>query len=192
MDPNADIETTATAPVSIRLAAPGIGVAGARTGEAYERHAAAIHGFLVRTVRDGEAAADLLADTYTRLLVEERAGRWPDQPRAWLYRVASNLAMSRGRRLRVAARVDQVLQARHRDRVSDSPDMAVLVRERRTDLDRALAHLSADARVALLLAAQGYDGATIAGMIGRTEAATRTLMCRSRLRMRDELREVDQ
>jgi RNA polymerase sigma factor (sigma-70 family) len=191
MDPNADLETIATATVPVQLAVLRVGVAASQTGEAYERHAAEFHGFLVRTVRDGDVAADLLADAFTRLLLEERGRRWPDQPRAWLYRVASNLAISRGRRLRVATRVDQVLQARHRDRVSDSPDAEVLRRERRADLDQALAHLGADARVALLLAARGFDGATIAGMIGRTEAATRTLMCRSRLRMRDELREVD-
>jgi DNA-directed RNA polymerase specialized sigma24 family protein len=99
--------------------------------------------------------------------------------------------MSRGRRLQVGARVDRVLQARFRDRLSDSPDIEVLKRERQGDLDRALALLGSDARVALLLAAHGFDGATIAVTIGRTEAATRTLMCRARLRMRDELREGD-
>jgi RNA polymerase sigma factor (sigma-70 family) len=166
-----------------------IGAAGAQTGSAFEQHSAEIHGFLVRTVRDIEAAADLVADTFTKMLIEERAGRWPDHPRAWLYRVASNLAMSRGRHLQVATRVDRVLQGRTRDGVADSPDIEVLRRERRTDLDRALAGLPADARVALLLAAQGYDGATIALTLGRTEASTRTLMSRSRLRLREQLRE---
>jgi RNA polymerase sigma-70 factor (ECF subfamily) len=189
MDPNADVETTAAGPVL--LAPIRVGAAGAQTGAAYERHAAEVHGFLVRTVRDADVAADLLADAFTKLLLEERGGRWPDNPRAWLYRVASNLAMSRGRRLQVAARVDRALQARHRDRVSPSADDEVLGRERRGDLNRALALLGAEARVALLLAAQGFDGATIAATIGRTEAATRTLMCRSRMRLREELREDD-
>jgi RNA polymerase sigma factor (sigma-70 family) len=165
MDPNADLETISPATVPVQLAALRVGVAAAQTGEAYERHAAEIHGFLVRTVRDGDVAADLLADAFTRLLLEERAGRWPDQPRAWLYRVTSNLAISRGRRLRVAARIDQVLQARHRDRVSDSPDAEVLRRERRADLDRALALLGADGRVALLLAAKGFRAATGRGYV---------------------------
>ncbi len=190
MDPNVDPETSSTPTVAVlrepRLAA----VAGVRTGEAYERHAAEVHGFLVRTVRDGEAAADLLADAFTRLLLEERAGRWPDQPRAWLYRVASNLSMSRGRRLVVATRVDRVLRARH-DGTSAAPEAEVLRRERRGDLDRALARLGADARTALLLAAAGFDGVTIASTIGRSAAATRTLMCRARLQLRDELGEAE-
>lgn len=189
MDPNTDVETTSTAIVPGLHAPVRVGVAGAQTAAAYERHAAEVHGFLIRTVRDSEVAADLLADTFTKLLLEERRGRWPDHPRPWLYRVASNLAMSRGRRLQVAARVDRVLQARHRDQMSDPPDIEVLRRERRSDLDRALGLLGTDARAALLLAAQGFDGATIAVTIGRSEAATRTLMCRSRMRLRDELRE---
>ena len=189
MDPNADVETTSTSAMPVLLTPVQVGVAGAQTGDAYRRFATEVHGFLVRTVRDDDVAADILADAFTALLVEERGGRWPDHPRAWLYRVASNLATSRGRRLQAAARVDRALQARHEDRESASPDAEVLRRERRGDLDRALSLLGADARAALLLAAQGFDGATIAVTIGRTEAATRTLMCRSRMRLRDELRE---
>lgn len=164
---------------------------GTRTGEAYERHAGELHGFLVRTVRDPESAADLLADVFTRLFVEERDGRWPDQLRGWLYRVATNLAMSRGRHLQVVARVDRVLQARYAEPRDSSPDMEVLRRERRGDLDRALEHLPSDARTALLLAAQGFDGRSISQAIGRTEVATRALLCRSRIRLRELLREVE-
>jgi len=180
MEPSAD----ATAPVRID---PG----GAQTAGAYERHAGEINGFLVRTVRDVEAAADVLADAFTRLLIEERRGRWPDNPRAWLYRVATNLAMSRGRHLQVAARVDRVLQSSARDHLAASPDVEVLRRERQSALDRALATLDPDARAALLLASQGFDGATIATTIGRSETATRALMFRSRARLRDLLREDD-
>jgi len=176
------VDVQATAPVRAAIA-------GAQTGAAYERHSAEIHGFLVRTVRDSEAAADLLADTFTRLLVEERGNRWPDQPRAWLFRVASNLAMSRGRHLQVGARVLRVLHTWDAERVEEPADAEVLRRERRGDLDRALGTLGRDARVALLLAAQGFDGAAIAATIGRTQTATRTLMFRSRLRLREELRE---
>jgi RNA polymerase sigma-70 factor, ECF subfamily len=188
MDPNADVETPPAATLPVLQALVHVGAAGSRTSDAYERHAAEIYGFLVRTVRDVEAAADLLADTFTRALIEERGGRWPDQPRAWLYRVASNLAMSRGRRIQVALRVDRVLQARYEERHAASPEAEVLEHERRSDLDRALGLLGADARAALLLAAQGFDGVTIAATIGRTEVATRTLMCRSRMRLREELR----
>jgi RNA polymerase sigma-70 factor (ECF subfamily) len=164
---------------------------GAQTTEAYEQLAGELHGFLIRTVRDPEAAADLLADAFTRLFVEESAGRWPDQPRGWLYRVATNLAMSRGRHLRVVARVTQVLQGGYQEPRDTSPDVEVLRRERRSELDDALDRLPVDARTALLLAAQGFDGRAVSVAIGRSELATRALLCRSRLRLREMLREAE-
>lgn len=166
-------------------------VPGAQTGDAYEQLAPELFGFLVRTVRDPEAAADLLADLFTRLLLEERRGRWPDQPRGWLYRVATNLATSRGRHLQVVARVDQVLRGRYEEPRQSSPDLELLRQERTGDIDRALGQLPIDARTALLLAAQGFDGRAISREIGRSEVATRALLCRSRIRLRTLLREVE-
>ncbi len=37
------------------------------------------------------------------------------------------------------------------------------------------------------MAAQGFDGAEIAAAIGRTPLATRSLMCRARLQLRQRL-----
>jgi len=51
--------------------------------------------------------------------------------------------------------------------------------------------LAPDARVALLLAAQGFSGREIAETIGRSEIATRTLMCRARLDLRRRLEAAD-
>jgi RNA polymerase sigma-70 factor (ECF subfamily) len=187
MEPGPDPEA-AVATMRVVESRPELG---ARTGEAYERLSGELHGFLVRTVRDPEAAADLLADVFTRLLLEERQARWPEQPRAWLYRVASNLAMSRGRHLQVVARVDRALRGTYHEPRAASPDAEVLRRERRGDLDRALDQLTTDARTALLLAAQGFDGRAISEAIGRSELATRALMCRSRVRLRELLREVE-
>lgn len=187
MEPGLESETA----VATLRVADVRNVDGARTGDAYEHLSAELYGFLVRTVRDPDAAADLLSDVFTRLLIEERQGRWPHRPRAWLYRVATNVAMSRGRHLQVMARADRILQARYSEPRDAGPDIEVLRRERRGDLDRALETISRDARAALLLAAQGFDGRAISAAIGRTEVATRALLCRSRLQLRDRLREVE-
>jgi RNA polymerase sigma-70 factor (ECF subfamily) len=164
---------------------------GAQTGEAYERLSPELYGFLVRTTRDPDVAADLLADVFTKLLIEERAGRWPSQHRAWLYRVAANLATSRGRHLQVVARVDRALRSHYSEPHDASPDVEVLRREQRGNLDRALEQMPSDARVALLLAAQGFDGVTISQAIHRSETATRALLCRARVRLRELMREVE-
>jgi len=161
------------------------------TAEAYERHAGEIHGFLLRIVRDPDAAADLAADAFTRLLIEERAGRAPREPRPWLFRVAANLAASRGRRIQMAIRQSFRLERQRTEDQVPPTELAVLDRERNTDLWRALGRVSARERTALLLAAQGYEGETIAAMIGSSHAATRTMLCRARRRLRVALTEAE-
>jgi RNA polymerase sigma-70 factor (ECF subfamily) len=183
-------ETTTTAPGGICVVEdPG---PYARAADAFERHAGTIRRSVLRVVRDADVADDLVSEAFTRLLVEARAGRWPDQVVPWLCRVASNLAMSRGRRLSVAARADRVLQTRHLERAVESPETEVLRREFSLDIDRAVDTLGPDARTAILLAAQGFDGATIAAAIGRSHAATRTLLCRSRGSLRAALSSMEQ
>src|SRR5262249_28528500 len=58
---------------------------------AFRAHRDELFTFLARTTRDDDEAEDLVQETFLRLAREARAGRVPDQVRAWLYRVASNL-----------------------------------------------------------------------------------------------------
>ena len=161
------------------------------TTAAYERHAAEIHAFVLRIVRDPEVAADLVADTFTKLFTEEQANRTPLLPRPWLYRVAANLATSRGRRMQSAIRASTKLQREARSDHAPSAEHELIGRERDAALHRALAQVSLEERTALLLAAAGHDGATVASLIGKSHVATRTLMCRARKRLRAALREQD-
>ena len=159
---------------------------GSRTDEValtalYEAHRAELFGFLVRMTRDRETAEDLLQDTFIRLIREARAGRMPDEVRPWLYRVATNAAISRSRRGAVWTRLVPRLLDRREPAL---PDREFLRTERDAELYGALAGLPAEARAALLLAAQGFAGHEIAASIGRTEGATRTLMSRSRAQLR--------
>jgi DNA-directed RNA polymerase specialized sigma24 family protein len=65
-----------------------------------------------------------------------------------------------------------------------APESDFLRSERERELHTALAGLAPDARAALLLAAEGFNGQEVAASIGRSEGATRTLLCRSRVRLR--------
>ena len=51
----------------------------------------------------------------------------------------------------------------------------------------ALAELPVDDRTALMLAAHGFSGREIAAALGRSELATRSLICRARIRLRERL-----
>jgi RNA polymerase sigma factor (sigma-70 family) len=158
---------------------------GAVVAAIYDRHQQELFTFALRSCRDREAAEDLLHEAFVRLIVEVDAGRMPDNVRAWLYRVTANLVASRGRRATVARR--WLASAGAQERVVHGPEPAFLERERRDDLDDALGDLGADARTALLMAAEGFRGDEIATAIGRSAVATRTLMCRARLQLRERL-----
>jgi RNA polymerase sigma-70 factor (ECF subfamily) len=153
----------------------------AEVGRAWSDWHEDLFGFLVSATRDRELAEDLLQESFVRLIREMQAGRTPVNVRAWLFRVASNLVVSKARRRAVAGRwLSHLVQ---RDS-GEAADAQILREERRGDLGRLLGHLTPDARVGLLLVAHGFSGAEVAATIGRTDGATRTLLCRARLQLR--------
>jgi RNA polymerase sigma-70 factor (ECF subfamily) len=153
---------------------------------AYERHYAPLVRFVAARTRDPEVAADIVQEAFLRLIRENVQGRPPEQLHAWLYQVSLNLVISRARRVAVADRWEPWLRGAATG-TEDSPERAVLSTERAAIVRRAVASLPSDQRAALLLAANGYAGWEIARAIGRSEGATRTLMCRARSRLRTTL-----
>jgi RNA polymerase sigma-70 factor (ECF subfamily) len=154
---------------------------------AYEAYQRELFSFLARAARDDAEAEDLLQETFLRLAREVRSGRTPEQLRAWLYRVAGNLLTSRFRRRSVARRWLERFGATAADDRVPAPEAGYLANERHREMEAALGVISTEARTALLLAAQGFSGREIAAQLGKSEVATRALMCRARLRVRSEL-----
>jgi RNA polymerase sigma factor (sigma-70 family) len=150
----------------------------------YDGHQRELYTFALRACGDRDAAEDLVHEAFLRLIVEIEANRVPDNVRAWLYRVTANLVSTRGRRATVARKWLGFFASS--DTVA-GPEPVFLDAERRSDLEAVLAELAPDARTALLLAAHGFSGQDIAVAIGRSDSATRTLMCRTRLRLRERL-----
>jgi RNA polymerase sigma-70 factor (ECF subfamily) len=153
-------------------------------GSAYELHRAALMRYLTGLTRDAVIAEDLVQDAFVRLTVEISAGRVPDDIGPWLFRVAHNLAMSRGRRLTVADRKRSALAVPDQP---ESPESVALAAERDREVSRVVAELDPVQQEALALAAMGYGGVEIAHTIGRSHGATRTLLCRARAAARARL-----
>ena len=151
---------------------------------AYQAHARDLNAFARSLVRDRETAEDVVAEAYLRLVRETHAGRTPDDVRRWLYRVTANLVLSRGRRISVAQRfLGRLVDRRH----GESPESRHLRLAIDPALREAVLALPPDARVAVVMAARGATGREIAEAIGRSEAATRTLLTRARQRVRARL-----
>lgn len=150
-----------------------------------EREYRTSHDALVRRLavltRDHDEASDLADEAFLRLVREVAAGRSPIEPAAWLYRVGSNLALSRGRRLAVAGRRAASLPIPPAPPV---PEQLVVRAELGRALRSELGRLSVPERRAVVLAAEGYAPAEIATVIGRTPGATRTMLCRARSKLR--------
>ncbi|HSG85248.1 MAG TPA: RNA polymerase sigma factor [Candidatus Limnocylindrales bacterium] len=162
---------------------------------AFAAHHEELYAFLVRATHDPDVAEELLQDAFCRLTREVRAGRTPELVRPWLYRVAANLATSRGRRLRSAlrwfARATATADPIGTFARTDDPEARAISHERTRELIAALDGLAVDARLALLLSAEGFSGLEIAAALGRSHAATRTLLSRSRVRVRTRLEALE-
>jgi RNA polymerase sigma factor (sigma-70 family) len=148
---------------------------------AYLDHRESIRATVLRMTRDQDVADDILHEAYLRLTRAAQSGPLPTNVPAWLRRVATNLVVDWARRRRLEA------LTRPDDRHEAGPEAIVVDRELHQALAEALAQLPDDARRALLLYGAGYPSLEIGALIGRTDGATRTLLCRARKQTRDLL-----
>jgi RNA polymerase sigma factor (sigma-70 family) len=151
---------------------------------AFEAHGSGLRRRMLALTHQVDVAEDIAQEAFVRLSVEVRAGRVPDNIGGWLHRVAVNLVASRGRHASVA---DRRLADLPRPEHEPSPESASIEAEEAVALRRALDALKPIDRAALVMAAQGFRGPEIADRLGRSQGATRTLLCRARSRMRGEL-----
>jgi RNA polymerase sigma-70 factor, ECF subfamily len=137
---------------------------------------------------DASIAEDVSQEALLRLAIETRAGRTPDNPGAWLWRVAFNLAMSHGRH-------DEVARRRSHELIRGTSHCSVeedaLDRERLASMRRAVAELRPDDRLILVLAASGHSGVEIARRIGATHGAVRARIHRLRARLKVRLLQLE-
>lgn len=139
----------------------------------FEEHYGDVLRLLTWRTGDSARAADLAQDTYFRLAAAEASGQRVDNPRAYILRVASNLAIDWMRREgRIAAHetvTDEAAIA-----VPDPAPLAeaaLLARERLRLLDRALRELPPKPRLALLMhRVGGLTQAEIAARLGVSES----------------------
>jgi RNA polymerase sigma-70 factor, ECF subfamily len=140
----------------------------------FERHHGEIFGYLNRMVSDRELAQDLTQETF---LQAHRAGRQLPEvlnPRAWLYRIATNLALNAIRRRSRFAWLPWI-STDHR-----SLDFAGQVGERNA-VEVALAALQPAYRAPLLLYCHyGFSMAEVAQALAISEGAARTRVYRAR------------
>ena len=140
--------------------------------ELYDAHAAELVGYLWKLTGDREAANDLMQATFVAGIRDESALRDVANARAWLYRIATRIAMKRLRRARLIAFLPFTGRERSAEGIPDVEGLAV--RE-------AMRAISPDQATALVLHyAHGFTRAEIADMTGRSEETIKSRIARGR------------
>ena len=137
-----------------------------------------VHRFLVRFTGDSELAGELAQEVFVRLY---RRGSRPDEPRAWLFTVAMNLARnakskaSRRHRLLTVDRSTHVLSD-----PPPAPGDALADAESKRRVRAALGTMSERDRQMLLLRAEGYSYRQLARALDLNEASVGTQLSRAK------------
>ncbi|HEX2348821.1 MAG TPA: sigma-70 family RNA polymerase sigma factor [Ktedonobacterales bacterium] len=159
----------------------------------YARHEQPLYGYLRRLLPSHEVAVEVAQEAFFRAWRQYETLRAYERPEAWLYRVATNLAISQLRRR--APLSFSSLAARQRAETPQRDELAAgelfasgadLERDaaERDVIERILRALPERHRAALLLSAQGFKGDEIAAALGATPANARQMLRRARERFR--------
>lgn len=146
--------------------------------QAYAAHASELAAYVARNFGGHVTPEDVVHEAFARLVRETAAGRRPTCARAWLYRVVRNLAVDELRRpIRFVTGDDHQPGG---EQYCGSAEAEFENRWFSPELRQALGALSGAGRTSILMAAGGYSGREIACAVGRSELATRALLCRTR------------
>ena len=147
-------------------------------GEVYRATYRELVGFLHRKVWDEERARDLAQEAFARVI-----GHDPENPRAWLFRVAVNLAHDESRLVLRRKRHLALLKNEEEGRAAPPPTEDLERTERMAQLRAALDQLTERDRDALLLWDAGLNYAEIAAQLGLAPGAVGTTLSRARQRL---------
>ena len=145
----------------------------------FRQHERDIFGYLWRVTGDEQTANDLTQEVFFRAWRQFEKLRGYERPDAWLFHVATNLALNERRHQRVAGPA-AILQGQERAAGDHATQLA-----NRAALRAALEGLPARQRAALILRElYGYTCDEIADMLDVSRAAAKMTLSRARGRLR--------
>ena len=144
----------------------------------YEDNYRTLSRYLFRFTGDADRAADAAQEAFVRLM--QQPPRSTENPRAWLFKVATNLANESSRT--ATRRRTLLMRAPGRVPHADpppAPDEALQRSIRRDAVQEALLTLSEKERMALLMREEGFAQKEIAEAVGTTTGSVGTLISRA-------------
>jgi RNA polymerase sigma-70 factor, ECF subfamily len=135
-------------------------------------------GWVRRLVDDDETAHEIASEAFTRLMAHWSS---PDDPHAYLYKIATNLVRDHWRRTRRSRIALRSIAAGQRDDRPDAPDSALRLRA-------LLEPLPEHQRTAVLLHyLAGLPIRDVALVVGRPEGTVKSDLHQARVRLRAEV-----
>jgi RNA polymerase sigma-70 factor (ECF subfamily) len=162
-------------------------------GQLVTRYQDRLYNTLVHVVGSRDAAYDVAQDAFVQAYVKLDTFGRASGFYTWLYRIALNTAISRRRREKPVASVEQVRETLGHDPVDrgDAPAANLERQERACQVRSALARLSEEHRTILVL--REIDDCSyehIAEMLDLPIGTIRSRLHRARLQLRDELKTI--
>lgn len=154
----------------------------------FERYQGEIFAYVLRMLGDREWAQDVAQETFLNAHRARNQIAGLDNARAWLYRIASNLALNELRRRNRFA----WLPWHWHEEQPETSDVAEEI-DRQTLIEKTLAAIPPDYRAPLLLYAHyGFRVAEVAEALNVSEGAARMRLQRAREMFRKAYRKEDQ
>jgi RNA polymerase sigma-70 factor (ECF subfamily) len=147
-------------------------------GEIYTRHHDAVYAYLYYRVNDVQVAEDLAGEVFVRLVAKMNKFTYRGRPiLAWLYTIARNLLIDHRRR---QAQSGTLALEEGWETPDPGPPEVTQRGLTRDCLLRALQRLTEDQqRVLLHKLIEGRSNAEVAGLLGKTEGAIKSLQHRA-------------
>jgi RNA polymerase sigma-70 factor, ECF subfamily len=162
-----------------------------RIAELFEQLREPLYRYILMITNDPERSEELTQDCFLRLHLRLQARDSVDNVKAWLFRVAHNLAIDSARRTGgresvVEPEAWQRFEATRADAALD-PEQSMLAGERLRQVDRAIEKLSPQQRACLHLRAEGFRYREIAEILGVRESTITENLRRALARLMKEL-----
>ncbi len=140
-----------------------------------------VYRLLARTTGDSQEAEDLTQEAFVKLYRHPPGANRQHNLRAWLYRVALNLASNTSRaKQRESERCDRAHRLTERQRPAEGdPEDSLLRSEERERVQQALGSLPSRQRQCLILRYEGFSYAEIAQVLEVSPGSVGTLLARA-------------
>ena len=160
-----------------------------RVQSLFEQLRVPVFRYLLRKTRDSGRAEEITQETFLRLFRHLREDRLLDNPKAWLFTVANNLAVDASRNENHIKDLDEATWKeieRSRSGPQADPEKLLLQRERLDRLHIAVLNLTPLQRECLHLRAEGLRYREIAGLLELSPSTVMDAVRRATLKLARE------